>query len=114
MLKAYLRSPVAPWSGLIAAPVAWLLHHQGVSDASYFDCGYGNPASAVGLGLVSLLLLAAAASLSWHGRRADDAVHTEPQARWFLSMISLLLCALLGLAIGLQVMAGVIIPGCLR
>ena len=114
MLKAYLRSPVSPWSGLIAAPVAWLIHHQGLSDAIYFDCTNGNPASALLLGLACLLLLGAAAWLSWQGRRSPDPTVVEPQARFFLSMLSLLLCALLGVAVSLQVLAGLILPGCYR
>ena len=114
MLNAYLRSSVSPWSGLIAAPVAWLLHHQGVADATYFDCGLGNPATALGVGALSLLLLGLGAWLSWRARRSPDTVHIEPQGRYFLSMMSLLLCALLGFAILLQLMAGLIVPGCLR
>jgi len=112
MLRSYLRSAVAPWSGLIAAPVAWLIHHQGLGDAIYFDCTNGNPGSAIVLGAVSLLILAGAAWLSWQGRRSPDAVEVEPQARFFLSMISILLCALLGFAVLLQTLAGLIVPAC--
>ena len=112
MLKGYLRSAVAPWSGLIAAPLAWLLHHQGLGDAIYFDCTTGNAANALGLGAISIFILAAAAWLSWRSRRSPDAVEVEPQARFFLSMMSVLLCALLGFAVFLQILAGLIVPAC--
>jgi hypothetical protein len=114
MLRPFLRSPVAPWSGIIAGPVAWLLMHQGLGDSLYFDCKVGNPLAAIVFGVISLAILAGAGWLSWLGRRSPEAEGPEPQARFFLSMIGLLLCGLFAVVVLLQLMAGLILPGCYR
>lgn len=111
MLKAFLRSPVAPWTGVVAGPVAWLVMHQGLGNAIYFDCRLGNPGAAMGVGLACLLILALGGWLSWQARRSPSH-NPEPQARFFLSIVSMLLCALFAVVVVLQVLAGLILPGC--
>jgi hypothetical protein len=103
------------WAGLVAAPLAWALHHQIGSDANFTDCdrGDGGVAIAVGLAALVLSLLGGALSLSaW--RRAGQAEGPGLGSDRFIAALSLLACALFSLTITVQIMAGVILPACFR
>jgi hypothetical protein len=103
---------VAPWSGAIAGPIAWLVMHQGLGNAIYFDCDIGNPVAATAVGVVCFVILAAGGWASWLSRCSPGSAGPEPQSRFFLSMISLLLCGLFAVTVALQLLAGLILPGC--
>jgi hypothetical protein len=103
---------LAVWAGSITAPLAWGIHHQGLADAVYFDCGLGNPANALGLGIGMLVLSFGAALLSWTARGSGE--DGEARNRRFIGGLSAGMGLLFGLAITYQTLAGVLIPGCLR
>lgn len=103
---------LAAWAGSIAAPIAWVIHHQGLADSIYFNCSAGNPVSAVVLGGGLLILSLGAAALSWTAR--GDGEDGLARNRRFIAGLSAGMGLLFGLAIAYQTLAGVLIPGCLR
>ncbi len=98
-----------PWAGLVAGMAGAGLQHQGVSDAMHFDCRYGNADVAVGIG--ALVLIAIGALVSWTslGRHRDPG-----SARRFVAHMSLMAAVFFAVMVGWQIMAGVILPACLR
>jgi hypothetical protein len=64
------------------------------------------------VGLLTLLLAGAGALLSWRARRSAAEPNPEPQSRYFMALISVMLCGLFAVAIVLQTLAGFILPGC--
>lgn len=102
----------APWAGSIAAPLAWVIHHQGLADSLYFHCAVGDGGAPLVLGLALLALILGSMALSWSARGAggDGAARN----RRFIAGMSVGMGLLFGLAIIYQTLAGVILPGCAR
>ena len=94
-----------PWAGLVAGMAGAGLQHQGISD----DCRYGNADMAVGI--AALVLIAVGALVSWMSLRT----HPDPaSARRFVAHMSLMAAVFFAVMVGWQIMAGVILPACMR
>jgi hypothetical protein len=103
------------WSGIIAAPIAWAAHQQIVSNMNYGDCATGDGALAAFVGILALLVVGLAASLSFQGWKAHAPAGglSNPAAR-LIGALSLMLCGLMGLTILVQILAGAMVPACAR
>jgi hypothetical protein len=104
-----------PWMALFGAPLTWFASQQASYALVPWAC-HGGPLIAIHLiNLVALMLVAIAGALAWRdlsraGRRLfDELPPSEDRAR-FLGVLSLMLCALFGLAIIVQ-MTGVFFFG---
>jgi hypothetical protein len=98
-----------PWAGLVAGMAGAGLQHQGISDSLHFDCHYGN--ADVAVGIAALVLIAVGALVSWTSVRS----HPEPEsARRFVANMSLMAAVFFAVMVGWQIMAGVILPACMR
>jgi hypothetical protein len=108
-----LRQDFAPWAGWITATLAAGLNHQTLADLVYFDCRYGHAGNAVVLGLLCLVIAWAGGLISWRARSASEGL-PEANPRYFIALIGVMLPALYSLMILMQVMSGLIVPGCYR
>jgi hypothetical protein len=104
-----------PWMALFGAPLTWFASQQASYALVPWAC-HGGPLIAIHLiNLVALMLVAIAGALAWRdlsraGQRLfDELPPSEDRAR-FLGVLSLMLCALFGLAIIVQ-MTGVFFFG---
>jgi hypothetical protein len=106
------NAAVAPWAGLFLGALGWFLHHQMGSSANYYDCRVAGTALVVGSGLVCGFIVAAGALISWS---ASDAPLSQPHRnRSFARIIGISSAAMFLLAIGLQTLAGALVPACHR
>lgn len=105
-----LRAAYAPWAGLFLGALAWFLHHQLVSNVTYWECSRGGPWLTGGLGLVFALIAGLGGVVSWRARAAPDGPRSGPFAVW----VSAGSAAIFAFAILLQALSGFIIPGCFR
>jgi Mg2+/citrate symporter len=121
-----------PWAGLFGGVGGWVLHHQLISDALHFDCRSGNAVTTAIAGVVVILAIALAAGWSWSVLRKregdkntnalqdDEALSTHARqeqqrtadSRAFAARLSLMAAALFALLVGVQTMAGLLLPGC--
>jgi hypothetical protein len=97
-----------PWAGLAGAALAWALDHQIGSDGTFFDCTRGSSLTII-VGLLALILAGASGVASLRLWRSDK----ETPARRFIALLGALFAVLLGLAILLSTIAGLILPECL-
>jgi hypothetical protein len=97
-----------PWAGLAGAALAWALDHQIGSDGTFFDCTQGSALTIV-VGLLALVLAAAGGFASLRLWRSDR----ETPARRFVALLGVMFAILLGLAILLPTIAGLILQECL-
>ena len=98
-----------PWAGLIAGMGGAGLQHQLVSDSLHFDCRNGDYALLIGI--VALLLIAFGGFVSWSSIRATS---TPDPTRRFVAHMSVMAAVLFALMVLWGLMAGIILPGCLR
>ena len=104
------------WAGLVAAPAAWVVHHQLGSDLNFADCARGDGVTLVLVGLASLAVALAAGGFSLQAwRRAPPAPEggTPPVGR-FLATLSLMSSFLFSLVIITQILAALTLPPCFR
>ena len=109
-MKRFLAE-LLPWAGLIAGFVAWGTHQQALADALRFDCGAVSPPRAVVAAVLAIVLCAVGAALSWR------VVRTEGHAGGghpFVAWLSILGAGIFALAILMQAMASLTVPGCFR
>jgi hypothetical protein len=106
-----LARAFAPWAGLVSGSLSWVLHHQVLSDALRYDCAAISPTRAVLALVLALMLCAAGAALSWRAKRIEKAVSS---GRTFAAWMSILCAGIFALAILLQAMASLTVPGCFR
>ena len=105
-------SALAPWAGLFLGAFGWFLHHQTGSDANHYDCRVAGGGFVVGVGLVCALIVAVGGLISW----ASAPVREPPdgQNRGFARIVGMTSAAIFLLAIGIQTLAGALVPPCLR
>jgi len=108
MTLASRWSRLAPWTALIVAPTAWLLHHQVLSDMLHFDCHLGGPAAGLIAATLAIAALVGAGLLSWRARREEGA----SEGRYFIAVLGTLFAGVSLFAIALQTLATLILPGC--
>lgn len=112
MKRAGIGGAWGGWAGLVAAPLAWLAHHQFGSDLNYADCKLGQPALPIAVGLAALAVTIAATAVSFSAWRRS-AGEARPNAG-FIPVLSLMAGGLFGLTIIVQTVATVILPPCFR
>jgi hypothetical protein len=100
------RARLAPWAGLVAGPLCWALHQQGLADMLHFDCHLGSASKGFVSGSIAAIVLVAAGIVSWRSR--EGAV----EWRQFVAAMSACSVAIFLFAIVLQTMATFILPGC--
>jgi hypothetical protein len=108
MRRANALMELWPWAGLVGAGLAWALDHQIGSDGTFFDCNAGSTATIV-VGILTLILDVACGFASWRLWQSGK----ETAARRFIALLGVLFALLLGLAILLSTVAGLILPECL-
>jgi hypothetical protein len=96
-----------PWAAMLGSGLAWILAHQVGSDATFYECDNGSAATLI-VGVIALLATAASGIASFRLWRRGG----ETEARRFIALVGWLFAILLGLAILLQTLAGLIIPEC--
>jgi hypothetical protein len=112
MMRWLQSSPLTPWTGLFVGAFAWFLHHQAGSDGVNFDCRAAGSAYVVGLGLVCALMALAGGWVSWSTKPAEPI--EAQQTRRFARIVGLAGAAVFLMAIGIQTLAGALVPPCLR
>jgi hypothetical protein len=100
---------VAPWLGMLGAAAGWLVAHQLGSNMAFDDCRVGDAGFALVAGLIGLLIAAGGGYFSWDVWRRRE----ETEGRRFVGLLGLLLALLIGFAILLQSVSGLILPACL-
>ncbi len=113
MSKPDALAALAPWAGLLTAPVAWYAHQQGSGGLVYFRCAASQPSINLLAGLVALAVTAAAGAWSWTAWKRGSAAPAMDLTR-FTALVSVLAAAVFCLAIGFQTLAGLLIPSCAR
>jgi hypothetical protein len=110
---------IAPWAGLAAGALAWIVHQQLLSDVLRFDCAAVSPARAVAALAIALALCFGGAGVSWYGIRVKGRTGSGHKDRTgpghaFVGWLSVFSAAVFALAIALQAMASLTVPGCFR
>lgn len=96
-----------PWAGMLGSALAWALAHQIGSDGTFYECDNGSAVTLI-VGVLALLVTAASGIASFRLWRRGG----ETEARRFVALVGWLFALLLGLAILLPTLAGLIIPEC--
>ena len=104
------KHSLAPWAGLIAGGLGWALSHQTGSDSVTSNCIGTHWWLLLAIGIAGLAMSAAGGALSLAVMRGSNEVDTGP--RRFIAAVCALAALLLGLAIVIQTLAGLIIPRC--
>lgn len=94
-----------PWTGLVVAPLSWLLLQQGLGALVYRACARGGPPLGPLLGLAAALACAGAACISWRAAAGQ---------RRFIGLTAAGVAAALGLACALILLSALMVPACAR
>jgi len=108
MTLASRWSRIAPWMALIAAPLAWAIHQQVLSDMLHFNCHLGSAQAGLIMAVLAIALLLGAGFVSWRARRDEGA----SEGRYFIAVIGTVFTGVSLFAILLQTLATLILPGC--
>ncbi|MDB5437935.1 MAG: hypothetical protein JWM33_362 [Caulobacteraceae bacterium] len=108
------RSKFAPWSGLFAGALGWVLDHQIGAHGLEWNCQTNGPAPNLMLGAACSALVALGMWVAWASRSDSDLAAGRPEVRRLGVPISLAAGAIFLLAIAFQTVAGLIIPACQR
>ena len=100
-----------PWAGLISGFLAWGAHQQALADVLRFDCAAVSPARAVAAAIAALVLCVVGAALSWRVARHQG---SDGGGHPFVAWLSILGAGIFALAILMQAMASLTVPGCFR
>lgn len=98
---------VRPWTGLIVAPLAWLILQQGLGTLVYHACARGGPPWGPLLGLAAILACAGSGWISWR------AVAADPRAA-FIGRTAAGVAAALSLGCALICLSALVVPACAR
>jgi hypothetical protein len=108
MKRANALMELWPWAGMAGAGIAWALDHQVGGDGIFYQCDRG-PLWTTVVGVICLLITAVCGFASFRLWRGGS----ETAARRFIALLGWLFALLLGLAILLATIAGLIMPECL-
>jgi hypothetical protein len=108
---AFSRERLSPWAGTFLGAAGWFLHHQGGSNANYWDCQRGGLLWTLVLGLVASVVVAAGGAISWRIWR-NPAGEDAAEVRSFGAIVSVAAAGLFLFAISLQTLAAFIVPRC--
>jgi hypothetical protein len=107
-MKADARDTLLSWCALAAAATAWFGSQQLGANVAFAACHAADDLFPFLLLLVTMLLLGTGIFLSWRIWKSGP----ETEVRPFVAMVGILAGAILGIAILLDFLAGLIIPGC--
>jgi uncharacterized membrane protein len=96
------------WAALAAGTFAWFNSQQLGSNWAFAGCPSATPLVHLLIGLVALALIAGGGFLSLRVWRSGSVEEARP----FVALVGILTSGLLGIAIILQTLAGLIIPRC--
>lgn len=102
---------LTPWTGLLAGSVAWALHQQLLADALRFNCAAVSPNRALVALVLALALCVIGAAISWRSIRGTG---DASAGRAFVGWLSILGAGIFALAVAMQGMASLTVPGCFR
>ena len=104
------------WSGLVAAPAAWIVHHQTGSDLNFSNCHRGDATTLVLIGATALTIAVVGGALSFNAwRKAGGSPEgTQENSSQFIAVLAMMASALLSLTIVVQISASLILPPCFR
>ncbi|HEY0414519.1 MAG TPA: hypothetical protein VGD66_15400 [Allosphingosinicella sp.] len=102
------RGTLLSWCALAAAATAWFGSQQLGSNVAFAACHADDDLFPFALFLAAMLLLGTGIFLSWRVWKSGP----ETEVRPFVALVGILSGGLLGVAIILQFLAGLIIPGC--
>jgi hypothetical protein len=111
MARSLLHAGWTPWFGWIAAPAAWVIHHQLSADGVYFDCHLGPASVALGVACILIAIGGGLVSGASHEGAPDE---PRPRHRRFIAAMGLGMGAIFSVALAFQTLAGLIIPSCAR
>jgi hypothetical protein len=101
----------APWAGLAGGALAWVLHHQILSDSLRFNCAaVSTPRALVAL-LGATVLCACGGTVSWRVTRGEQSAHS---GRVFAAWVSVVCAGIFFMAVLMQAIASLSVPGCFR
>lgn len=101
---------VLPWSGVVGGAAGWFVSQQAGSNMVFTHCENGQAWGVALIGLIGIALAASGGLLSyrcWRGEREGVTVHR------FVGLLGSLVAALLAFPILMQMIAGLLVPGCL-
>jgi hypothetical protein len=104
-----IRRLFQPWAGLIGGVAGWYLSQQAGSNLVFARCTAGYRWSVLLLDLCGLILAGAGALLSWRVWQEEE---DSGSARRFIGLLALLLAVTLAFPVLMQVVAGLLVPGC--
>ena len=99
------RSAWQAWAGLLGSAAAWALHQQVLADLLHFDCRWGGPFATLAMTALVFVLIVISALASWRMRGSSETLG-------FVAGLSLLGAGLFLLLVGVQTLAGLVLPGC--
>lgn len=102
------RDTLLSWCALAAGATAWFGSQQLGSNVAFAACHADDDLFPFVLFLGAMLLLGAGVFLSWRIWKSGPTDAVRP----FIALVGILSGGLLGVAIVLQFLAGLIIPGC--
>jgi hypothetical protein len=112
MIRYLQTSALAPWAGLLLGAAAWFAHHQIGADSNIWDCRSAGGAFTIVVGLICGAITLGGGLISWVAQAPEDG--ETRQNRGFARIVGMTGAAIFLLAIGLQTLAGVLVPACHR
>lgn len=102
-----LRAAAVPWTGLVVGLVSLTIVHQFGSQGTFDDCRRLAPVPVLIVAIGGLLVCIAAGLVSWRGTRGSD-----ENARRLVGIISFACSIFFAFAIGLAILAVLVLPPC--
>jgi hypothetical protein len=112
-MKAETRLTLAACTGLVAAPLLWVVNMQASQILPYLDCGKLVRSTAL-LPLFSLLVVLGSGWISWRARSSLSEDNTSTRPKRFVAALGGFSALIFAFALLLQAMAGVALTGCER
>ena len=104
------RAVLTAWAALLAGGSAWFVSQQIGSNLSFADCDANGALPTLLLGVLALALTGWGGWLSWRAWRGREAAG---EGSAFVALVGTLAAGLIGFAIVLQTLAGLILPECI-
>lgn len=108
-MAVVIRRLFQPWSGVIGGAAGWYVSQQAGSEFVFAHCGSAHAWVVIVVGVLGLLIDAGGALLSWQVWREE---HESGSGRQFVGLLGLLIAAALAFPILMQILAGLLVPGC--
>lgn len=115
MSEERLRAGILPWSGLLIGPGFWAIATEAGQILPYLDCGAKLKSSTL-LTACAILVSLGGGALSWWAGRSGANADTSPypEANIFICRLSALGGVMFAFALGLQMLATLVLSACER